>query len=369
MTKHPQISLDEESGRRRIHLREISGDSEAPLETVGQDLRTARLRRGEDLATVSRALKIRKEHLEAVEEDRIEKLPGKTYAIGFVRSYATYLGLDVIALVERFKEENSGSPDAQGPSVSPVPDLETRHLTHGWRIVAVIVALLLGYGAWHLFSTSSTQVTVPPPPSLNPPKATAPKPTPAPSQTAAADSSPTDSATPAPAQTASAASSGPANPAPAPSEKASSASSAPINTASVPPAAPTDTPSATSPSPPPSAAPKPDTGGDTVAAIGGIGGTVYGEQNKNPRVILKAKADGRITVRGDDGSLYINRDLKAGDSFMVPNLPGLYLATSNAGAVEVDVDGRPLGPVGQDQEKLGRVSLDPRSLVDRFNAH
>ena len=41
-------------GRRRIHLREISGDSEAPLETVGQDLRAARLRRGDEIcATVS----------------------------------------------------------------------------------------------------------------------------------------------------------------------------------------------------------------------------------------------------------------------------------------------------------------------------
>ncbi len=92
---HTEAWTEKAAGRRRIHLREISGDSETPLETVGQDLRAARLRRGDDLATVSRALKIRKDHLEAVEEDRLENLPGKTYAIGFVRSYAGYLGLDV----------------------------------------------------------------------------------------------------------------------------------------------------------------------------------------------------------------------------------------------------------------------------------
>ena len=96
MTKVTHLTLDEDGSlnRRRIHLREISGESETPLETVGQDLRDARLRRGEDLATVSRALKIRKDHLEALEEDRLEDLPGKTYAIGFVRSYARHLGLD-----------------------------------------------------------------------------------------------------------------------------------------------------------------------------------------------------------------------------------------------------------------------------------
>src|ERR1700735_3250358 len=113
MTKVTHLSLDEDGGlgRRRIHLREISGDSEIPLETVGQDLRAARLRRGDDLATVSRSLKIRKDHLEAVEEDDLEALPGRTYAIGFVRSYATYLGLDTTATVERFKQEISGRLD------------------------------------------------------------------------------------------------------------------------------------------------------------------------------------------------------------------------------------------------------------------
>lgn len=333
MTKLTQLSLDGEGGRRRIYLREISGDSETPLETVGQDLRTARLRRGEDLATVSRALKIRKEHLEAVEEDRIENLPGKTYAIGFVRSYSGYLGLDVNAMVERFKEEISGRHDEHMPSVAPMEDEETRHLPRGWRIVAGIVVLLLGYGAWHLFSTGSTQVAVPPPPSLNPPKAAAAKPAPQATQTA--------------------------------SQAASAASAAAAHA----PAAPAVAPSASMSSVPAPSAAKPGTGDSAVSTIGAAGGTVYGEQNRNPRVVLKAKSDTRVTVRGEDGSLYLNRDLKAGDTYMVPNLPDLYLATSNAGAIEVDLDGQVLGPVGQSQEILGRVSLEPQSLVDRFNAH
>lgn len=334
MTKLTQLSLDGEGGRRRLHLREISGDSETPLETVGQDLRTARLRRGEDLATVSRALKICKEHLDAVEEDRIESLPGKTYAIGFVRSYAGYLGLDVTAMVERFKEEIAGRHDEHTPAIAQIPDEETRHLPRGWRIVAGVVVLLLGYGAWHLFSSGSTQVAVPPAPSLSPPKAAVAKAAPA----------------PVPAQTASAA---PVTPAP-----------------SAKPATPTTAaPSASMSSLPASTQAKPPTPDNAVSTIGASGGTVYGEQNRNPRVVLKAKTDTRITVRGEDGSLYLNRDLKAGDTYMVPNLPGLSLATNNAGAIEVALDGQVLGPVGQSQEILGRVSLDPQSLVDRFNAH
>ncbi|HWF65130.1 MAG TPA: helix-turn-helix domain-containing protein [Rhizomicrobium sp.] len=343
MTKLTQLSLDGEGGRRRLHLREISGDSETPLETVGQDLRTARLRRGEDLATVSRALKIRKEHLEAVEEDRIESLPGRTYAIGFVRSYANYLGLDTTAMVERFKEEISGRHNDQASAMAPIPDEETRHLPRGWRIVTGVVVLLLGYGAWHLFFSGSMQVAVPPPPSLNPPKVAAkaapPKPAPQPTQTASAT---------------------PAAPAVSTTRPAKAPAVAPTaNMSSVPAQA----------SAQPAAPPKPSPADTAVSTIGTTGGTVYGELNRNPRVVLKVKSDTRVTVRGEDGSLYLNRELKAGDSYMVPNLPGLYLATSNAGAIEVDLDGQALGQVGQSQEILGRVSLDPQSLVDRFNAH
>ncbi len=69
MTKVTRFTVDSEAGgdNRRLHLREISGESDAPLGTVGQDLRAARLRLGDDLATVSGVLKIRKDHQEALE--------------------------------------------------------------------------------------------------------------------------------------------------------------------------------------------------------------------------------------------------------------------------------------------------------------
>ena len=98
-------------------------------------------------------------------------------------------------------------------------------------------------------------------------------------------------------------------------------------------------------------------------------GEVYGQNNVKPRVVLHARGDTRLTVRGADGTLYLNRDLKSGDSYQVPNIPGLSLATSDAGAVDVVVDGLDKGRVGQNQQILGHVSLEPQSLVDRFNTH
>src|SRR5580700_8729356 len=150
MTKVTQLTLDESGAlsRKRIHLREISGDADAPLETVGQDLRAARLRRGDDLASVSRVLKIRKDHLEALEEDRLEALPGRTYAVGFVRSYADYLGLDPVQCVERFKEEITGRSDG-APHVGVAPDPGGGRLPLGWTIAAVAVLALVAYGGYY----------------------------------------------------------------------------------------------------------------------------------------------------------------------------------------------------------------------------
>ena len=337
MTKVTQLNVDDKNARRRIHLREISGDSDSPLDTVGQELRAARLRRGDDLATVSRSLKIRKDHLEAVEEDRLENLPGRTYAIGFVRSYAGYLGLDAVEMVERYKQEISGRHDDHTPTVAPVPD-EPRRLPQGWRIVAGIVVLAVGYGVYHLLSAGSTPQTVPPPPSLSPPRvaAAAPKPaTPPPA--------PEQSATPSPAINS-------ATPAPAASPPGDNplASQVPV------------APGAATPSPalsgtPAAAAPQPEEA------------TIYGKNNRNPRVVLKAKGDTHVMVRGQNGTVYINRNMKAGDSYQLPNAVGLTLSTSNAGAVEVDLDGQAMGLAGTDQQSADDVPLDPQTIADRFN--
>ncbi len=347
MTKVTHMSFEENQGRRRIHLREISGDSESPLETVGQDLRAARLRRGDDLATVSRALKIRKDHLEAVEEDHFAGLPGKTYAIGFVRSYAGYLGLDVTGMVERYKQEISGRQDEQLPTDPHLHADDSRRLPYGWRIVAGVVGLALLYGVWHLVSAGPSPQPVPPAPSLSPPRphvVAAAKP-PAPQPTAAPAPTDTNATPPATSATPSASTPAPTvigSSAPAPN----TAATATKDVAKVSPALPAVPPA-------------------SQTASAGTG-QVYGATNANPRVILHISGDVRLTVRGADGTLYINRDLKAGESYRVPNIDGLYLATSDAGMVDAQVDGRNIGKVGQNQQILGRVSLDPTSLEDRL---
>lgn len=69
-------------------------------------MREARTRRGIDLDEVERITKIRVKYLRAMEEDRWEVLPGAASAIGFLSTYARFLGLDDRALVEEYRRRH-----------------------------------------------------------------------------------------------------------------------------------------------------------------------------------------------------------------------------------------------------------------------
>ena len=141
--------LNGEDGPQRLHLREIPGEEARPRESVGQDLRSARLRRGDELSQVSHALRISKTYLEALESDCPDKLPGRTYAIGFVRSYANYLDLDAGSLVSRYKLATAGLAES-APQVGPAPEQGGSRRSFGWTLPAFAAAALLAYGVYGL---------------------------------------------------------------------------------------------------------------------------------------------------------------------------------------------------------------------------
>jgi len=330
MTKVTHLTVEEGGGqnKRRIHLREISGDMDSPLETVGQDLRAARLRRGDDLATVSRALKIRRDHLEALEEDRIELLPGRTYAVGFVRTYADFLGLDSAQCVERFKAQIAGRGEDPAPTINVIDEDEQRQLPQGWKIIAAVVLVLFVYGAYHLLVPAADKMLSPPVAPV--PSQYAPKPAHAPAARPPAKSV----AAPQAGMAAAGARSGPA---------LEVAGQIPANAAAA-----------------------PNTPPQQEAAI--QPGRVYGQLNRSARVVLRIKQATRILVQGSDGTVFINRALNPGDSYMVPDAVGLSLTAADAGAIEVDLDGVAMGTAGSKGQVGETVSLDPQAIADRYNS-
>jgi hypothetical protein len=71
---------------------------------VGTILREARKRRKIELSEVEAATRIRFRFLRAIEDEEWDVLPGGVYTRGFIRTYASFLGLDGDRLVNDYRE-------------------------------------------------------------------------------------------------------------------------------------------------------------------------------------------------------------------------------------------------------------------------
>jgi cytoskeleton protein RodZ len=114
---------------------------------VGEILRRTRAHYGQSLADIERALRIRASQIEAIEEGDHEKLPGRVYAIGFVRSYAEYLGLDGGKMVHLFKIQAGGKskkPELHFPATASESKTPNFLIT----VVSVIMAVLILITWW-----------------------------------------------------------------------------------------------------------------------------------------------------------------------------------------------------------------------------
>lgn len=101
---------------------------------VGEILRRARLHYGLSLSQVEAALCIRSSYLEALESGNLTVLPGRTYAIGFIRTYAEYLRLDGDKIVHLFKIQSVGNgtkPELNYPSPASESKLPNRYILFG----------------------------------------------------------------------------------------------------------------------------------------------------------------------------------------------------------------------------------------------
>lgn len=342
-------------------------------QTVGASLRLRREERGEDLRYVAQILRIRYPYLKAIEDSLPDELPGPTYAIGFVRTYADHLGLDSDKMVQRFKAEAAGL-HARADLHFPAPLPEGKIPSGAVLVVAVVLAAFV-YGAWIYLSSREQQVAeiVPQLPNRiseiikgKPASPEAPQPAADPSAAAPGAVSPAPAATPEPSaarETAAAPASPPVASAPKTPEAGSSAA-APAATTSQPatqsPSSVSDSSDSEAPQPPTEIRPdqlasRPDAARPEAAPSGLTDSErgpprVYGEEHTNARIVIHAAADSWVEVRDTKtDELLLTRVLFKGDSYRVPDRAGLTLLTGNAGGLRIAVDGQDapaIGPLG-----------------------
>ncbi len=274
---------------------------------VGAELRAARQRLGWNLPEIAAGLRIRLVYLEAIEDGHLSELPGNAYAMGFVRTYANALGLDPDEVTRRFRAEAQEVTQKTRLSFpAPVPQ---RGVPAGAVILLGVLILAGAYVGWYRY-TGHDEARVEPVASTIPDRFADKVPQPqlqSPQVSSLLASSPplAQPLTPPP-------------PAPPPPEPVR----VPVNVAP--------------PAPAPVVPPPVSSG-----------------------VVLRAKIGQFVKVQDPRGTVLLDHPLKTGESWPVPAQPGLTLTTTNAGGLEVLVNGAAMpsfGPVGALRQD---VPLDP----------
>jgi cytoskeletal protein RodZ len=86
-------------------------------ETIGQQLKNARLARQMELEQVSKSIHVRLHYLQALENDDRAALPSEVQGRGFLRLYAGFLDLPVQQLLSQWERPSTESPENLPPVV------------------------------------------------------------------------------------------------------------------------------------------------------------------------------------------------------------------------------------------------------------
>ena len=132
---------------------ENTEELEIDIEDIGTILKSSRLKSKKSMEEISSELCIRKIYLTALEEGDYETLPPIPYGVGYVRTYARYLGLNPDRAVKLYKDASKVEED-KNEIENIVPE---KNKSNSWHIVIGILALTLLYGGWEVYSQKESK--------------------------------------------------------------------------------------------------------------------------------------------------------------------------------------------------------------------
>jgi hypothetical protein len=138
---------------------------------LGPSLRKVRTARGLTLEEASRDTRIRREFLDAIENEDFERLLGDVHVRGCLRTYASYLRLSPDRVVEAYTGTRPETlPTITPPQTQPEPVMGVPRRRDDHRLFVMVAATLLVLAA--AFGVLSARQPAPPPadlPSVAPP--------------------------------------------------------------------------------------------------------------------------------------------------------------------------------------------------------
>lgn len=326
--KHKANTRAGTQGKKRAHFREQPQEDGHFSETIGADLRAARREKGLSLNDVAATLRLKSDDIRAIEESDFEALPGKTYAIGFVRAYAQLMGAaagpEAEEFVRRFKVEMIDAEENRFHS-STRKDPRKR-IPYG-LVATAAVTLMLGIGVWRMADTAvgaGDDVLEAYQPSL--PQPVVRETTAREAGLSAGGRGPQGGVILVPSQ------------APLDKEAGFRTISAPVPAPARPVA-------------------------EAINLRSDIpDGTSWGTENHDARIRMKALADVWLRVEVE-GRVMFERVLATGDSYIPPGRGGARIVTRDAGDLEIYVDGSYIRRLGSKGDAFAGATLDPEALL------
>lgn len=84
----------------------------------------------------------------------------------------------------------------------------------------------------------------------------------------------------------------------------------------------------------------------------------FGELTKPTRFNIRAEADVWLTITDEKDNVLFSQMMYAGDTYHVPDQPGLKLTAANAGALQLQVGALTLPPLGKQGQVIRDIPLD-----------
>lgn len=122
-------------------------EEDQAVQSVGERIRAAREKAGFSLAQLSSETRISLRHLEMIEADEFDRLPARTYAVGFSRSVANALGLnsaEIAADVRAVLNAQTREAPRRIQTFEPGDPARVPSARLGWYMALIAIVLLVG---------------------------------------------------------------------------------------------------------------------------------------------------------------------------------------------------------------------------------
>ena len=131
---------------------ETEENGELGLHSAGDKLRLAREQKNLSIEEVAKMTRVPQRHLSSVETGDFGALPGRTYAIGFAKSYARAVGLSEATIGSQIRDEmeeqghGAYKPETSGYAPANPTNIPPKYLA--WTAGGIAAVLLVGFLIW-----------------------------------------------------------------------------------------------------------------------------------------------------------------------------------------------------------------------------